>query len=412
MPEYKGIEYLKKKLATKRKRVLTRYRYYDMKNEVHDFGISTPPNMRYFQECLGWCAKAVDSMASRLEFREFDNDRFNFNQIFEMNNPDVLFSSAIHGALVGSCDFIYISKDTDGFPRLQVIDGANATGIIDPITNMLTEGYAVLQRDDLDNPIIEAYFTIGNTDIIERRERAIVTTSYPNKAPYALLVPIIFKPDATRPFGHSMISRACMSIQDSALRTIKRGEISAEFYSFPQKYVTGLDPDAEQMDKWRASMSSMLTFTKDADGDKPTLGQFTQQSMEPHLNQLRMFASLFAGETGLTLDDLGFATDNPSSAEAIKASHENLRLNARRAQKTFGSGFLNVGYLACCVRDDYSFLRKRFYMEKPTWEPIFETDFSALGMIGDGVQKINTAIPEYFDKTTLRNLTGIEAADE
>ena len=63
------------------------------------------------------------------------------------------------------------------------------------------------------------------------------------------------------------------------------------------------------MDKWKASMSSMMTFTKDEDGDSPTLGQFSQQSMTPHTEQLRMFAALFAGETGLTLDDLGFATD-------------------------------------------------------------------------------------------------------
>ncbi len=79
--------------------------------------------------------------------------------------------------------------------------------------------------------------------------------------------------------------------------------------------------------------------------------------MQPHNDQLKMFASLFAGETGLTLDDLGFATDNPSSAEAIAAAHENLRLTAKKAQRTFGSGFLNVDYLAVCLRDDYSYKR-------------------------------------------------------
>lgn len=412
MPEYKGIEYLRKKLALKRVRVLTRYKYYDMKNRVQDFGISTPPNLRFFQDCLGWCAAAVDSMGDRLQFREFANDNFSLNEIFQLNNPDVLFDSAIHGALIGSCSFIYISKDEAGYPRLQVIDGANATGIIDPITNMMTEGYAVLKRDDSDNPLIEAYFTVENTDIIEKKERSIVTTSYENKAPYCLLVPIIYKPDATRPFGHSRISRACMSIQDSAIRTIKRGEIAAEFYSFPQKYITGLDPDAEQMDKWKASMSSMLTFTKDDDGDKPVLGQFTQQSMDPHLSQLRMFASLFAGETGLTLDDLGFATENPSSSEAIKASHEKLRLATRKAQRTFGSGFLNVGYLACCIRDNEGYERKNFYLTKPKWEPIFEPDGATLSVIGDGALKINQAIPEYFTKETLRDLTGIGTDEE
>lgn len=48
-------------------------------------------------------------------------------------------------------------------PRLQVIDGRHATGIIDPITNMLVEGYAILEEDVLGNPIIEAYFIQGVT---------------------------------------------------------------------------------------------------------------------------------------------------------------------------------------------------------------------------------------------------------
>ena len=200
-----------------------------------------------------------------------------------------------------------------------------------------------------------------------------------------------------------------MKLVQSALRTLKRSEVSAEFYSFPQKYVLGVESDAEKMDKWQATMSSFLSFSKDEDGDRPTIGQFTQQSMSPYIEQLRMFAALFAGETGLTLDDLGFVSDNPSSAEAIKASHENLRLAARKAQRTFGSGFLNVGYLAACLRDNYPYLRQQIYLTTPTWEPIFEPDAAMLSSIGDGAIKINQAIPGYFGKENLRNLTGINA---
>ena len=137
------------------------------------------------------------------------------------------------------------------------------------------------------------------------------------------------------------------------------------------------------------------------------MGQFTQQSMTPHTEQLKMFAALFAGETGLTLDDLGFVTENPSSAEAIKASHENLRLTARKAQRTFGSGFLNVGYLAACLRDDYDYERRQFYLTKPKWEPVFEADAAALSSYGDGAIKINQAIPGYMDSEKLRDITGI-----
>ena len=117
MAEYKGVEYLKRKLNMKRTRVLRRYRFYEMKNKVLDFGISTPEHLRLWSTSLGWCAKAVDSLADRLVFREFENDHFDMNGIFAMNNPDVLFDSAMTSALISSCCFLYISLGEDGFPE-------------------------------------------------------------------------------------------------------------------------------------------------------------------------------------------------------------------------------------------------------------------------------------------------------
>lgn len=405
--ELRGIDYLRGKLNRKRVRVNTRYKYYEMKNVPFDFDISTPPDLRNWHSVLGWCGKAVDSLADRLQFRGFRDDNFDLTQIYRMNNPDVLHDSAILSALISSCCFIYIAEDEEGYPRMTVVDGSNGTGVIDEITGLLREGYAVLERDDNDFPTVEAYLTPGKTDIYRKGQKKPEVHKY--ACSYPMLVPIIFRPDARRPFGHSRISRACMNLVGSALRTIKRSEIAAEFYSYPQKYAVGLSQDTEIADKWKASMSSLITFTKDEDGDKPTLGQFTQQSMSPHVEQLRMFAALFAGETGLTLDDLGFVTDNPSSAEAIKASHENLRLTARKAQRTFGSGFLNAGYLAACMRDEYDYRRSQLYLTTPLWEPVFEPDAAMLSSIGDGAIKINQAVPGYFDGVNLRDLTGVDA---
>lgn len=198
-----------------------------------------------------------------------------------------------------------------------------------------------------------------------------------------------------------------MYYQRLASRTMMRSDVTAEFYSFPQKYAVGLSDDAEVMDTWKATVSSFLTFTKDADGDSPKLGQFQTPSMSPFTEQIRTAASLFAGETGLTLDDLGFVSDNPSSAESIKASHETLRAMARKAQRCFGSGFLNVGYVAACLRDDYAYRRNQFYLTTPKWQPIFEPDASTMGLVGDAVIKINQAIPGYFDKDNVQELTGI-----
>ena len=406
MADLKGMAYLKNKLACRRSRVVQRYQYYEMKNNTLDFQISTPPELRWFMGTLGWCGKAVDSMADRLVFRKFGNDIYSFNEIYDQNNKDVLIDSAILAALISSCSFIYITAE-DGAPRMRVIDGRHATGIIDPITNMLKEGYAILEFDEYDNPITEAYFIKGLTYLYKGGE---LVAKVPNSAPYPLLVPMINRPDATRPFGHSRISRACMSLVDTAIRTVKRSEISAEFFSYPQKYVLGMSPDSEEMDKWNATMSAMLRIDKDGDGDRPTVGQFQMQSMTPHTDMLRAVAGLFAGETGLTLDDLGFPSQNPSSAEAIKASHETLRLSARKAQRDFGVGLLNAGYLASCVRDDRPYDRSELAEVIPKWEPIFEPDNSALTIIGDGVAKINAAVPGYINNETLRDLTGIESS--
>lgn len=405
MDGYKGIDYLRKKLDEKRVRVRLRYEHYEMKNVVLDLNISTPPDLRFWMGTLGWCSKAVDSMADRLVFREFEDDNLGMGEVFQMNNQDVLIDSAILGALISACDFVYVTKDNDG-TRLQVIDGSNATGIMDTNTMMLKEGYAVLDRDTLGVPTMEAHFTREAT-VIYRNGK--LDSIFNNPAPYPLLIPIVNRPDAKRPFGHSRISRACMSIVSAAIRTAKRSEIAAEFYSYPQKYATGLSEDAEKMDKWKAAMSTMIVFEKDEDGDKPTLGQFQQASMSPHSEQMRMWAGLFAGETGLTLDDLGFPSQNPSSAEAIKSSHETLRLMARKAQRDFSIGLLNTGYIAACVRDDIEYRREMIGLTRVKWEPVFEPDAAMLSVIGDGAIKINQSVPGFFGENNLRDLTGIEA---
>ena len=406
--EILGIERMRELLARKIPRVCMRYSFYEQKNAFRTFNIVIPPRWNQIAVSLGWATRAVDSLADRLVFRDFARDFYGMNEIFRMNSQDVLTDSAILAALISGCSFIYISEGENGEPRLQVIDGANATGVVDPITRMLSEGYAVLERDpQTRRPTVEAHFVPGQTVIYARDQEPY---AIPNAAPYPLLVPIVHRPDAARPFGHSRISRACMSIQDAAARDLQRAEVSAEFYSFPQKYVTGMSPETE-FDNFRATISSFLTLTTDENGGHPILGQFQQQSMTPFADMLRMYAGLFAGETGLTLDDLGFPSVNPSSAEAIKASHETLRASARAAQRDFEICLLNVGYLAVCVRDGQAYARNQVYGTRVRWEPVFEPDMSAIGAVGDAIGKINAAIPGYFSDEMLAEMTGLRGDD-
>ena len=400
-----GMDYLRSKLAAKARRVKLRYEYYEMRQKMRKITALIPPEFQTLTYALGWCAKAVDSLSDRIVFDRFAHDDFYIGEIFAVNNPDVLFDSAALSAMISACAFLYISEGADGYPVIEVIDGLDATGIIDSATGLLTEGYAVTSRGERGEILGEAYFLPYCTEFYEN---GVLVDTFTHDAPAPLLVPVIYRPDAKRPFGHSRISRACMDIQQTAMRTLLRAEVGAEFYSVPQKYVVGLSQKAK-LDNRQAAVSSFLNLPKDENGDKPTLGQFSQQSMQPLLDHMKMLAALFAGETGLTLDDLGFTTDNPASYDAIRASHESLRLTARKAQRTFGTGYLNAGFLAACLRDKHTYERSAFRNTRPLWMPIFEPDAAALGAIGDAILKINQASEGFMGAENIRAITGLQS---
>ena len=409
MSELKGKAYLKSKLNKKKTWAKTRYDYYELKNLKNDPSPVIPIDLQVkYGSKLGWCAKAVDSLANRLIFDGFDNDQFNIWEIFQLNNKDIFFDSAIRSSLISACCFVYISADEDGYPRLQVIDGKNATGRIDPITNLLIEGYAILETDDKGNIVTDAYFTGEKTEIYYKGQKDPDVID--NDTGYPLLVPIIYRPDANRLFGQSRISRDCMDLQDKARFAITRMEVAAEFYSFPQKYVLGTSQDSG-FDSIKAKYSQFLEITRDDEGNMPQMGQFTQASMSPLVEQLNTYAKAFAGITGLTTDDLGFISNNPSSAESIKAAHADLERLANKAQETFGSGFLNVGLVAASLRDETHYKRNAFYETIPLWKPAFSMDNSAIGSFGDAVLKINQAVPDAINQKTIERMTGIPMDD-
>lgn len=405
MSELKGIEYLRTKLNKKRTWVKTRYNYYEQKNLRWNPSPVMPPRLRSLYETkLGWCTKAVDSLANRLVFAGFEHDNFDLWEIFQLNNKDILFDSAIRSALISACSFIYISSGEDDYPRLQVIDGKNATGNIDPITNLLTEGYAILETDDKGHVTLEAYFTPERTEYyyMDKKEPEI----FPNPTGYPLLVPIIYRPIANKPFGQSRIGKDMMNIEDKARWATTDIAIALEFDTLPKTFVLGTAEDSD-LDSYKATVTSLLEITKDSDGDKPSVVQGQQGSMSPMEAAIMVYAKQFAGISGLTTDDLGFISENPSSAESIKAAHGDLERLVNKTQDIFGSGFLNVGMVAACLRDDYRYQRSVFYETVPVWKPAFVMDNSAIATLGDGIIKINQAVPEAIGKRTIERMTGI-----
>ena len=179
---------------------------------------------------------------------------------------------------------------------------------------------------------------------------------YPYKMGRPMMVSLAYRPTFLKPFGQSRITRAVMSITDSAVREALRTEISAEFFTSPQKYLLGADSGAfEHITKWEAYIGNIFAVGRDEDGNLPEYGQLSQGTMQPHTEYMRALAARFSGETNVPISNLGVIHDNPASAEAIYAASEPLIIevedfndSAREMLKNVAqmamAGYLNVPF--------------------------------------------------------------------
>ena len=387
-----SLDYLRGKLSSKQSWIKTKYEYYEQRNQSMDPSPIVPAKEKYlYNSKLGWCTKAVDDLANRLIIDSLENDNYGMWEIFRQNNRDILFDSAFRSALISACCFIYVKQGDDGEVQLQLIDGLNATGIIDPSTFLLKEGYAILDTDELGLPTLEAYFTANETVFFDKATHGEM--HYANPTGYPLLVPIINRPDADhRPFGQSRISKAMMDIQDKARYTITCLEVAREFGAFPQKYVVGLSQDAE-FDTLENAYKQILAIDKDSDGDKPTVGQFTQISLSSYLAQLQEYERQFNVAAGLD-------------------AKENLEVIATGCQRTFGAGILNAGLVASCLRDETHYTRAMLADTEVIWKPVYSMDMSSISTFGDGIIKINQAVPDALTSREIALITGLPLRNE
>lgn len=347
----------------KRPRNLTRTVYYDGEAALKDFGISLPPQMRSIDASLGWIAKGVHALTDRSDFQGFvsstgENDPFGVESIawenhFALEFPAAKVSSAVHG-----CSFLTVSSGDveSGEPETLLLarSAETSAAIWDSRRRTLKAFLSVVEFTSTDQIERMVMYTPEKVMTLTRQGGAWRTgwkvDVRRNPLGVVSVAPLAHGYELSRPLGHSRITRASMGYVDSAIRTIVRSEVSAEFYSAPEYYLFGADVQKFiGDDKWSALMGRIKALDIE-DGDvKPDLHRFTGASPQPHTDQLRMWANLFADDQDL---DVKFADSaNPSSAEAIFAAKETLIMSTRAANRVWARGAERAIQLAVMLRD-------------------------------------------------------------
>ena len=358
--ELGAVQGLTKKLVNYDLRNIELEEYYEGDTELKDFQISIPPALRLVRSVVGWPNTTVSVLEERLDFEGYIGaDTLGLNEIYRANNLDVESSLGHLDSLIYGTGFIVVGKGGQGEadPLITIESPRRMTGHYDMRLRRLTSALSV-ERDNAGKPKYGTLYLPNET----------ITLSWDGGKPVELdrdvhnlgRVPVVYmanNPRSGNPYGRSEITQAVKYYTDAAVRTLLGAEVAREFYSAPQRYVLGADEelfkdsDGQPLNAWTVYQGRILGIPNNEDGGTPTVGQFQANSTQPYFDQIRALAQMVAAETAIPPSYLGFQTDNPSSADAIRQMESRLVKRAERRQNQFGRAWIEVAKLALLIRD-------------------------------------------------------------
>ena len=399
------------RLASKQEKVGVKYAYYNADNTVRDFGISTPKKMANHKAGVGWAARAVNTLSDRIVFDGFANDTYGINDLLDSLNAYPMITQVKQDSLIAGCAFIAVVDDQNSptGKRLLPFTAQEATGYVDTFSGLLSIGLAVTRWQPSKQSMAKALAEPVDYVLFERDYTAIFINKtlvevVENPTKRCLLQPITHRQSADRPLGKSRITNTARRIIDEVSRVKRRYEIASEFYSIPQRYINGLAEGAEKDSNLDSAIGKVWTITKDEDGEKPDVGQLQQMSINQFSGQKEDLARDFCAETALTMRNLGYETNNPSSAESLSAMSDDLLLEAQNAQAELGE---QIKQLAITIRlsiNGDSNIPEGLKVIKPVFKPIFQV---SIGSAGDAVYKLVQIMPELAGSVELYRMLGL-----
>lgn len=371
--------------------------YYEGNIWLNKIGFSVPPRMKEFQTVVGWPAIIVDVIEERLKWKgwfdlsildepqqeqEIDLDP-NADPLQDVQEPvsvdaatqkyfdDVFLDNSLEAeapmvhldSLIFGCGFASVGvRDLDDLEKTPLVTTESTeltTGIYDPQKRRLTSG-VVFRTDDDGNIMRAALMKLDETIYLRRLSVGgywIVDHKDEHKLGRLPLVPFINRPMGSRRSGRSEITRPIRGYTDIGVRTILGMETNREFFSAPQRYVLGATEDdfrdeaGNKIPGWQSVIGRIWGIGRNDDGELPEVGEFTPAPSRPYLEQIQGLSQLVAADGAVPQTYLGFMSDNPASADSIRALESRLIKRSERRITSFGWSWNEVGRLCWLMKN-------------------------------------------------------------
>lgn len=318
------------------RRNILRKNLYESKVRLDKVGFSVPPHMVDFQTPLGWGEKVVSVPAARIHREGFrlpvdSSLTADLEEIFDGGYTARLESGAVKSSLRHGPAFMFVTPGdaTKGEPKVvfSARSALEATCLQDPRTGVVTAALEIVARDSC------LLYLPGMVLEVGRRGKgwAVVEEIPQPGHSHVLCEPYVWDWDLDRPFGRSRITRPLIGFIEKGMRTMLREEVTAEFFSAPQRSLMGAseehftDADGNQIDLWKAITGGVWALPDVWDEDegklvRAQLQQLSQASMQPHSDMFESIALKVSSESSMPLGYLGVLQNQPSSEGAIKVA--------------------------------------------------------------------------------------------
>lgn len=380
---------------------------------------------RVRQVVINWPRLVVDALEERIDLDGFrlggkpTNDE-QLGHIWQYNDLDAGYQQAHVTAMVCKRAYVIVGANpstTDArFPIITVESPLEVHAELHPATRRVVAARKTWREQQLDDTV-RYYQTLYLPDVTTTfaadgtgwRE---VTRDEHNLGEVPV-VPVVNRPQLWSPLGTSELADV-IPLSDAACKVATDMMISAEFHAMPRRWALGFDEDeftdaeGNQISPWRQIAGLIWSTAKNRKDDGVEVGQFAEADLTNFHNTIRALAVLVSTVSGMSLHNLGYSSDNPASADGIRAAEARHVKRAERRIRGFEQSWERVMRLALLVRDG-TVPKSARWMETVWADPATPT----FAQKSDAVVKLyqaDTLVPRRMARRTL-GFTAAQIAD-
>jgi hypothetical protein len=338
--------------------------YYEGEARLDTVGITIPPQLRALTTVINWPRMYVDELENRLTVEGFripgvpglDERLWDW---WQANDLDEESSLGHTEALVTGRSFIVvgINDENPSVPLITVEPPQSMAVDVDSRTRRVNAALRLYRprHDGLPNaatlylPNVTRYFVRGQSGWLPDPE-------YPDVEHGLGEVPVVPMVNRARLADRHGRTEMCdvIPLTDAAVRSMTNLQVAQELLAVPQRYVLGAKPEdfvdsstGEQVPVWQAYAGRIFALMN----EQAKVGQFSAADLRNFTETMSFYGKQVATVTGLPPHYLGFSSDNPASADAIRSSEARLVKKAEDRARTFSGAWERAMRLAVRLID-------------------------------------------------------------